>query len=218
MSVFAKVRLLLWDRPGLAEPVVVENDTLARIGTSCLQQLLENNVKKLSTARWERVTSTFAKLFKTTTPHQLFDDALRVEIDDTGSNIDDTPGGFSNFGISKSSFFLKLDTEANGDTIIPAPLSPSSAEKRNADARTNFNDRRRVFKQIIVKCVLQLLLIETLSDLLRNDEIYNTMPPDQMLKLMGVLDHSYQFARLFNEDKELRTGLWKVGESASQAC
>jgi brefeldin A-inhibited guanine nucleotide-exchange protein len=54
-------------------------------------------VKKLSTARWERVTSTFAKLFKTTTPHQLFDDALRVEIDDTGSNIDDTPGGFSNF-------------------------------------------------------------------------------------------------------------------------
>jgi len=37
------------------------------------------------------------------------------------------------------------------------------------------------------------------------------MPPDQMLRLMGVLDHSYQFARLFNEDKELRTGLWKVG-------
>lgn len=114
--------------------------------------------------------------------------------------------------------FLKLVAESNGDTIIPAPLSPSSAEKRNADARTNFNDRRRVFKQIIVKCVLQLLLIETLSDLLRNDEIYNTMPPDQMLRLMGVLDHSYQFARLFNEDKELRTGLWKVGKSTPQTC
>lgn len=28
---------------------------------------------------------------------------------------------------------------------------------------------------------------------------------------MGVLDHSYQFARSFNDDKELRTGLWKVG-------
>ena len=79
------------------QPAVTENDTLARIGTSCLQQLLENNVKKLSTTRWERVTSTFAKLFKTTTPHQLFDDALRVEIDDTGSNIDDTPGKFFEF-------------------------------------------------------------------------------------------------------------------------
>ena len=170
-------------------------------------------MKKLSTSRWERVTSTFAKLFKTTTPHQLFDDALRVEIDDNGSSIDDTPGGFQSF--RRHFFLLKLNAEASGDTIIPAPLSPSSAEKRNADARTNFNDRRRVFKQIIVKCVLQLLLIETLSDLLRNDEIYNTMPPDQMLRLMGVLDHSYQFARLFNEDKELRTGLWKVGELES---
>jgi hypothetical protein len=29
---------------------------------------------------------------------------------------------------------------------------------------------------------------------------------------MSVLDHSYQFAREFNDDKDLRTGLWKVGE------
>jgi len=216
VSVSVKVRFLLRHHLGFAELPIVENDTLARIGTSCLQQLLENNVKKLSTSRWERVTSTFAKLFKTTTPHQLFDDALRVEIDDNGSNVDDTPGKPPSF-VRPCKLFLILNAEANGDTIIPAPLSPSSAERRNADARTNFNDRRRVFKQIIVKCVLQLLLIETLSDLLRNDEIYNTMPPDQMLRLMGVLDHSYQFARLFNEDKELRTGLWKVGELTSRA-
>lgn len=97
MSVYAKVRLLVRYHLGLAEQLVAENDTLARIGTSCLQQLLENNVKKLSTSRWERVTSTFAKLFKTTTPHQLFDDALRVEIDDNGSSIDDTPGEFLSF-------------------------------------------------------------------------------------------------------------------------
>jgi len=169
-----------------------ENDTLARIGTSCLQQLLENNAKKLSSTRWERVATTFVKLFKTTTPHQLFDEALRVELDGSVSDLNES-------------------SEANGEAIIPAPLSPSSAEKRSADAQTNFNDRRRVFKQIIVKCVLQLLLIETTNDLLRNDEVYNTIPPDQLLRFMGVLDHSYQFARLFNEDKELRTGLWKVG-------
>ena len=38
---------------------------------------------------------------------------------------------------------------------------------------------------------------------------------------MGMLDHSYQFARMFNEDKELRTGLWKVGkrvESTENGC
>lgn len=59
--------------------------------------------------------------------------------------------------------------------------------------------------------MLQLLLIETTNELLHNDDVYNTIPPDQLLHLMKVLDHSYQFARSFNADKELRTGLWKVG-------
>jgi brefeldin A-inhibited guanine nucleotide-exchange protein len=102
-------------------------------------------------------------------------------------------------------------SETNGQTILPAPLSPNG-EPAKPDAKASQSDRRRIFKQIIVKCVLQLLLIETTNDLLRNDEVYTAIPPEQLLRLMGVLDHSYQFARMFNEDKELRTGLWKVGE------
>ncbi|KAG6332941.1 hypothetical protein ID866_6147 [Astraeus odoratus] len=168
-----------------------ENDTLARIGTSCLQQFLENNVQKLDATRWERVASTFVKLFRTTTPHQLFDEGLRVEIDGSTSDFSDAH-------------------DSQGQTILPAPLSPTS-ERPPGDAKLSLHERRRVFKQIIVKCVLQLLLIEMTNDLLRNDIVYTTIPPDQLLRLMGVLDHSYQFARMFNDDKELRTGLWKVG-------
>ncbi|KDQ64470.1 hypothetical protein JAAARDRAFT_28101 [Jaapia argillacea MUCL 33604] len=168
-----------------------ENDTLARIGTSCFQQLLENNVKKLSPARWERITATFVKLFRTTTPHQLFDESLRVEIDSNSPDLSDA-----------------IDNK--GQTIVPAPLSPS-VDQPKPDTKMSLNDRRRIFKQIIVKCVLQLLLIETMNDLLRNDDVYATIPPEHLLRLMGVLDHSYQFARAFNEDKDLRTGLWKVG-------
>jgi len=130
-----------------------ENDTLARIGTSCLQQLLENNVKKLSVARWERVATTFVKLFRTTTPHQLFDESLRVEIDNGTPEPQET-------------------NEGDGQTIIPAPLSPTQNDNHRASPKSTLNDRRRVFKQIIVKCVLQLLLIETTNDLLRNDEVY----------------------------------------------
>ena len=95
--------------------------------------------------------------------------------------------------------------------MVPAPLSPNS-ENPKEGVRISLNERRRIFRQIIVKCVLQLLLIETTNDLLRNEEVYDTIPPEHLLRLMGVLDHSYQFARMFNEDKELRTGLWKVGE------
>ena len=69
-----------------------ENDTLARIGTSCLQQLLESNVKKLSAERWERVVTTFVKLFKTTTPHQLFDENLRVDFGGSTPELADSSG------------------------------------------------------------------------------------------------------------------------------
>ncbi|KJA24651.1 hypothetical protein HYPSUDRAFT_65529 [Hypholoma sublateritium FD-334 SS-4] len=170
-----------------------ENDTLARIGTSCLQQLLENNVAKLSAARWERVTSTFVRLFRTTTPYQLFDENLRVEIDSTPEPVEPNNG------------------ELHGLAILPAPLSPTTDVAKVHETKPNLIDRRRIFKQIIVKCVLQLLLIETTNDLLRNNDVYNTIPPTQLLRMMSVLDQSYQFARSFNEDKELRTGLWKVG-------
>lgn len=74
-------------------------------------------------------------------------------------------------------------------------------------------NRKRIFKQIIVKCVLQLLLIETVRDLLQNQDVYRNIPPQMLLRLLSVLEHSYQFARAFNDDKELRMGLWKVGES-----
>jgi brefeldin A-inhibited guanine nucleotide-exchange protein len=77
-------------------------------------------------------------------------------------------------------------------------------------------DRRRIFKQIIVKCVLQLLLIETTHELLQNREVYNTIPAKHLLRFMSVLDDSYQFARKFNADKDLRMALWRVGKSESR--
>lgn len=72
--------------------VATENDTLARIGTSCLQQFLENNAERLSATRWEQVASTFVKLFRTTTPHQLFDETLRLEIDSNSVDLDASGG------------------------------------------------------------------------------------------------------------------------------
>ena len=68
-----------------------------------------------------------------------------------------------------------------------------------------------MFKQIIVKCVLQLLLIETTHELLQNNDVYNTIPAEHLLRFMGVLDDSWRFARKFNADKDLRMRLWKVG-------
>ena len=49
-----------------------ENETLARIGTSCLQQLVESNYTKLDEEMWDHICGTFEKLFKATTPQSLF--------------------------------------------------------------------------------------------------------------------------------------------------
>lgn len=165
-------------------------------------------MRKLTAAQWERVASTFVKLFRTTTPHQLFDESLRVEIDGNTTELTDSNG---EVGVEYELLLLIPAEDNQGQTILPAPLSPTS-ERVSSEVQPSHNERRRVFKQIIVKCVLQLLLIETTNDLLRSDAVYTTIPPDQLLRLMSVLDHSYQFARSFNDNKEIRTGLWKVGE------
>jgi hypothetical protein len=41
--------------------------------------LLENNAPKLTNAQWDTVVMAFLRLFKGTTPHQLFDESLRAE-------------------------------------------------------------------------------------------------------------------------------------------
>ena len=105
---------------------------------------------------------------------------------------------------------LVLESQ-NGTTMVPAPLSPSRDGPLANDLHP-VRDRKRIFKQIIVRCVLQLLLIETTHELLLNREVYDTIPPNQLLRLTAELDNSYQFARAFNADKDLRTGLWRVGK------
>jgi brefeldin A-inhibited guanine nucleotide-exchange protein len=94
--------------------------------------------------------------------------------------------------------------------VAPAPL-PRSNTTTTPLPQLSFSDQRRIFKQIIVKCVLQLLLIETTHELLQNDEVYNTIPAEHLLRFMGVLDDSWRFARKFNANRDLRMKLWKVG-------
>ncbi len=98
--------------------------------------------------------------------------------------------------------------------VAPAPLAPSSEKAPSLPETLSYAEQRKIFKQIIVKCVLQLLLIETTHGLLQNDDVYNTIPAEHLLRFMGVLDNSWRFARKFNADRDLRMKLWKVGESS----
>jgi brefeldin A-inhibited guanine nucleotide-exchange protein len=71
--------------------------------------------------------------------------------------------------------------------------------------------RRRFFNRIISRCVLQLLMIETVNELFSNDAVYAQIPSVELLRLMALLKKSYLFARRFNNDKDLRMRLWREG-------
>jgi brefeldin A-inhibited guanine nucleotide-exchange protein len=213
-----------------------ENDTIARIGSSCLQQLILQSVHKLKPEHWSKIVTAFVQLFETTTADQLFSaipaggrkasssSGIAIgpgavpsvgsfgDAADEGENMDNSLriGGLS---ISRS----EEEIDKLEDTPVESIRSPLTAELEDYRPQQLQQQpvvtaaRRRFFNKIITKCVLQLLMIETVSELFQNDQVYNEIPSLELLRLMALLKKSFSFARRFNSDKELRMRLWREG-------
>ncbi|KAL4876637.1 hypothetical protein BJY04DRAFT_139511 [Aspergillus karnatakaensis] len=213
-----------------------ENDTIARIGSNCLQQLILQNVEKFHKNHWSQIVGAFIELFSRTTAYELFTAATSV--------TPKTPG----LPPAVNGQIADIQEEAqenNSEDVEPsatpeAPVEPAKAngtqgvtpehedgdlpEAPSADLedyrpQTDTQQqpaavtaaRRRYFNRIITNCVLQLLMIETVHELFSNDKVYAQIPSNELLRLMGLLKKSYQFAKKFNEDKDLRMQLWRQG-------
>lgn len=218
-----------------------ENDTIARIGSNCLQQLILQNVTKFTEEHWAKIVGAFCKLFDKTTAYQLFSavtintpaslstpppNGLRFDMPLTptsealpeGKSAEVNGGretGENNAGGSASSAASKTpsaDDAARSSSVAATPLEdykPASSLQQQPIVVTAA--RRRFFNQIISRCVLQLLMIETVSELFSNDVVYAQIPSEELLRLMELLKISFLFARRFNEDKDLRMRLWREG-------
>lgn len=244
----------------LALCICQENDTLARIGSNCLQQLILQNVTKFKPEHWEKIVGAFVDLFNRTEARELFSAATSSSYarDSSYSNgvaeTPKTPGALTDDAMSISSGSnalringLPLETPTdegmtNGDrqasgtqtdasrslrlSDVDREETPSPAPSRQAEQLESFASaqstqqappvvvtaaRRRYFNQIITKCVLQLLMIETVSELFNNDAVYESIPAPLLLRVMQLLKKSYHFAKRFNEDRELRTRLFREG-------
>ncbi|KAI8626588.1 Sec7-domain-containing protein [Xylariaceae sp. FL1651] len=227
----------------LALCICQENDTIARIGSNCLQQLILQNVTKFSEEHWTKIVGAFCELFDRTTAYQLFS---ATTINAPASLSSPSPSGLG-FEIpltpttetaseDKSS---KLNGTENGDKDDKAETAPAAVPQTpslddaarplsTAITSTPLEDyrpasslqqqpvvvtaaRRRFFNRIISRCVLQLLMIETVNELFSNDAVYAQIPSMELLRLMALLKKSFLFARRFNEDKDLRMRLWREG-------
>ncbi|KAI7706518.1 hypothetical protein KC353_g12193, partial [Hortaea werneckii] len=236
----------------LALCICQENDTLARIGSNCLQQLILQNVKKFSPVHWEKIVGSFVDLFARTEARELFSAATASSYrreSETVNGLSDTPAPSS--GDDSASISSANALRINGlSDPTSSEVSTVNGDSRSATTNTGTSDsltlgtehspspsrkpseledfastgpkqqqapvvvtaaRRRYFNQIITKCVLQLLMIETVSELFNNDSVYASIPSHLLLRLMALLKKSYHFAKRFNEDRDLRTRLFREG-------
>ncbi|KAJ5137159.1 hypothetical protein N7448_005713 [Penicillium atrosanguineum] len=203
-----------------------ENDTIARIGSNCLQQLILQNVSKFREEHWIQIVGAFVELFSKTTAYELFTAASSVSklTDSVSINGDIAQASEAATEISSE---LPEALQPNGSQSTTT-LADSGDPPAQSEARAELEDyrpqadsqqqsaavtvaRRRFFNRIITNCVLQLLMIETVHELFSNDNVYAQIPSHELLRLMGLLKKSYQFAKKFNEDKDLRMQLWRQG-------
>lgn len=164
-----------------------ENDTIARTGKSCLQDFLVRNANRFSEQQWNLVTDAFESLFKLTTANELFNlDPLKKR----GSEDDsiDVP--------------LDLNDSSMQSQEVSSPIVDENEERLQ---------RSKDKSSIVVKCVLQLLMIETLLELSVEESFYENVPHQHLMRLAHLLKSSYNFARTFNDDYDLRVRLWNAG-------
>lgn len=233
----------------LALCICQENDTIARIGSNCLQQLILQNVTKFKPEHWSKIVGAFCELFERTTAYQLFSATTinsTASITPPPNGLDftsalspthDSPPDEKSLkinGTEKNGYVSEAEasasqTAASDDDSLRTPTATNSTPPHSQPLpspqleefkpNTSLQQqpvvvtaaRRRFFNRIISRCVLQLLMIETVSELFSNDAVYAQIPSSELLRLMALLKKSFLFARRFNGDKELRMRLWREG-------
>lgn len=169
-----------------------ENDTIARIGRSCLHSLLIENANKFNQDQWDLITRAIHDLYDLTTAKELFTADPMHASKEYPSIDDEVYSNMSQGLVSKSEALKSAPEDHINDT----------------EARLQ---RSRDKSSIVVKCVLQLLMIETLSELFKDDRFYESVPYANLLQMAGFLKFSYDFSRRFNDDYDLRVRIWNAG-------
>lgn len=219
----------------LVSCICQENDTIARIGRACLQQLILQNVTKFSTEHWELIGDVFVKLFELTTAEELFEcdplhqgrrksmvfDPSTPKIPNISNQEDTMPETLERAKKEAGSedFVLNAENENNNNNNNNINNNTNS-DSKSSDIDTDKNkdkgmdkDKDILRKQvsvkntIVVKCILQLLMIELVSDLYDDETFEQNIPCKESIKLTELLEKSYEFAHDFNNDIGLRTRL-----------
>ena len=199
----------------LVSCICQENDTIARIGRACLQQLIVQNVTKFSLEHWNLIGDAFVKLFELTTAEELFEcdplhqgrrksmvfDPSTSKILNTSKQEETIPETLERAKKEAGSKDFVSNTENDNDTSGDKEGTVKSSDKDNLRKQINIKNT------IVIKCILQLLMIELVSDLYDDETFEQNIPYKESIRLTELLEKSYEFAHDFNNDIGLRTRL-----------
>uniref|UniRef100_A0A671NMA3 Brefeldin A-inhibited guanine nucleotide-exchange protein 1-like n=1 Tax=Sinocyclocheilus anshuiensis TaxID=1608454 RepID=A0A671NMA3_9TELE len=190
-----------------------DNEQLARSGTNCLENVVILNGEKFNAETWDKTCNCMLDIFKTTIPHML---------------LTWRPAGSEGDHVTQLDSDKQLSILSAGHFMFPYAISPEVREQR-------------LFAALLIKCVVQLELIQTIDNIVffpatskkedaenfaaaqrdaldadvhvdtQDQGMYRYLTSEQLFKLLDCLLESHHFAKAFNSNNEQRTALWKAG-------
>ncbi|KTF80204.1 hypothetical protein cypCar_00014325 [Cyprinus carpio] len=207
-----------------------DNEQLARSGTNCLENVVILNGEKFNAETWDKTCNCMLDIFKTTIPHML---------------LTWRPAGTEGDHVTQLDSDKQLDSISQKSVDIQTrsddQQSVNSMEKALAENRRQKAQEQRLFAALLIKCVVQLELIQTIDNIVffpatskkedaenfaaaqrdalvadvhvdtQDQGMYRYLTSEQLFKLLDCLLESHRFAKAFNSNNEQRTALWKAG-------
>uniref|UniRef100_A0A674I8B7 ARF guanine nucleotide exchange factor 1 n=1 Tax=Terrapene triunguis TaxID=2587831 RepID=A0A674I8B7_9SAUR len=188
-----------------------DNEQLARSGTNCLENVVILNGEKFTLEIWDKTCNCMLDIFKTTIPHPML---------------------------------LLAGASATVATLLFLYASSMRASERGFTQAGNPTAKfpeQKLFAALLIKCVVQLELIQTIDNIVffpatskkedaenlaaaqrdavdfdvhvdtQDQGMYRFLTSQQLFKLLDCLLESHRFAKAFNSNNEQRTALWKAG-------
>uniref|UniRef100_A0A3B5QF98 ARF guanine nucleotide exchange factor 2 n=1 Tax=Xiphophorus maculatus TaxID=8083 RepID=A0A3B5QF98_XIPMA len=208
-----------------------DNEQLARSGTNCLENLVILNGEKFSPEVWDVTCSCMLEIFQNTSPHAL------LTWRPAGQDEEAAEGKHFVRNSPCSNTHNKSPRCVFTGQNVSAAFAGGRLRQSVPEQLRQISDQR-LFAGLLIKCVVQLELIQTVDNIVfypatskkedadnmaaaqseaageepaPDQGMYRHMTSAHLFKLLDCLLESHNFAKEFNSNNEQRTALWRAG-------
>ncbi|XP_060556468.1 brefeldin A-inhibited guanine nucleotide-exchange protein 1-like isoform X2 [Ruditapes philippinarum] len=169
-----------------------DNEQLARSGTNCLENLVISNGTKFTKEAWDSTCVCMLDIFKKTIPHNL----LIWRPDDGHENsVEEMNGGLEGMNLDQTHDTRSRLYRADSNHSVSSSISADSRDHKIP--RTKVFTDQKLFQCLLIKCVVQLELIQTIDNIVffpttsRKEDAENLAAAQSEVEVTVDLDHSH---------------------------